>query len=348
MKGSPAHQHADMARRIICLTRFLVLGAAFPVVLSAISYLGYFTNYTRGLFSRDSFIEQYSSGVYKYRLLGKEVLLQIHDLILALNLPTYAPKAMIQMDRHAEAAFYSAYFYLNTAALCIMCALLFLLFEQRKAAESLWRDLSLMFITAIIALSEYVITPYDVMSYMFLALAAYVMICRPLDGIWRKLALAVVVTAATATRETAVLILCLHFSIYHGRVLSNPLRSGLNKSQLELGLLVICFALTYIGLRFAFGFNHGVSNTPSFEPGAGPLPVLGLLFLVSTVGIVALSSSSHREIMAFLLSATPYIVLMLLVAVAWEVRLWVPVVMLMLTIRLAAVNQPDLPDEQTA
>ena len=60
-------------------TSQLLFLVATTLIFSSIVYYGFVSNYTMSVFSKNSFSEQYSSGVYKYRIFSTELLLSVEE-----------------------------------------------------------------------------------------------------------------------------------------------------------------------------------------------------------------------------------------------------------------------------
>src|SRR6266540_2096359 len=154
--------------------RILLLGCVIPIIASSIVYQGFTTNYTTQVFSEQSFKNQYENGIYKYRVLGRVLLLKTYKLINSYELPTLTPfNSLKLLDRAGDIEFFSAYFYINTVFLCLTCMVLFfILGGHTKDTDFMNVDLPILFICFLIAITQYVIVPYDNISYFFLATAA--------------------------------------------------------------------------------------------------------------------------------------------------------------------------------
>jgi hypothetical protein len=208
--------------RISFLIRLLSLGFVLPLAMSTMVYVGFVTNYTQGVFSESGFAKQYGSGVYKYRVLGVRLLTEANNLFESMRVQGYAPKALKIMDQEASATFYTTYYAVNTVLLCAACTVLFFVYGNSGGGAEFAKDLTLMFQCAFMALTEFVVTPYDILSYLFLALAALLILRRRSFSAVNVMLLACVVGLAAATRESAVLILSFYFAVHWGKILERP------------------------------------------------------------------------------------------------------------------------------
>lgn len=317
--------------RLLNLTRFAVLGFLIPIVLSFVVYAGFNTNYTSQGLTLQGFNDQFFNGVYRYRVLGRGLLLETYELVKNLDFPVLESSV-------GDPQLYSAYFYLNTLFLCLTCATLFFVLGGNKRASFSKVDLPLLFMCSLMAIGQFVIVPYDTLSYFLLALSA-LMILRNKKSVWKIIILCALVIFATLTRESAVLIVSFYFSVNYSQILRKS--KGLNWTHEQVTLLVIgtCFALTYIILRFILGFSQSLFQNLTIVGNSNLLSALGLLFLIGMVFLLLASPSRSKTSVLFTISSLPYLVPMGLIAVTWEIRLWVPFLMLLLLLVLENENR---------
>lgn len=321
--------------------RIFLLGIVIPLLMSTVVYQGFSSNYTLYVFSEQGFKRQYDSGVYKYRVLGKVLLLKTYERIQYHDLPTIAPTSLKLMDQRGDRHFYSAYFYLNTIFLCLTCMVLFFVLGGHKTnTDFLTSDLPVLFLCALMALSQYVVVPYDMLTYFFLSTAVW-LILQNSRKIWSVLALCVVVVLATLTRETAALIMSFYFAWHYKSILTKPAGFKPNREQGILLLLTGCFIATYIGLRLILGSGEqAVFQSLTFPTMydvstlSGVLASAGIVFLASVTLLFFLSGPTKPELWVFILAASPYVIAMLLVATPWEIRLWVPILLLLTVMKV--------------
>ena len=197
----------------------------------------------------------------------------------------------------------------------------------------------------LITITEYVVTPYDVLSCLLLLMALLLALRDGPDWNVSFVLLAAVTILATATRETAALILSLYFAIHHRVILSWPRRARLNIAQLKLLLITLCFVGTYAALRWSFGFDHGAYQDLRLSANLAMLPLLGVATLAAFLVLLVMSAPGDPRLGWFTLAASPYLVAMLVVANTWEVRLWTPVVLVLLVLRAL---DPQTPLNETA
>lgn len=329
MKNSP---QLFSGTRLLNLIRFAVLGFLIPIVLSFVVYAGFNSNYTSQGLTLRGFMEQYFNGVYRYRIIGRGLLLETYELVKNLGLPVLETSV-------GDPQLYSAYFYLNTFFLCLTCATLFFVLGGHKRASFSTVELPLLFMCSLMSLGQFVVVPYDTLSYFLLAISAFVVL-RSKKTVYQIILLSVLVILATLTRESVVLILSLYFSVNFSLIWRIPKGLRLSHEQVTLLVIAACFTLTYLILRFYLGFSKSLFQNLTIVGNSNLLSVLGLLFLIGMGFLLLASPSRSKTSLLFTISSLPYLVPMGLIAVTWEIRLWVPFLMLLLLLVLKNENKP--------
>ena len=316
-------------KKLTRLIDFVFVTLLLPLLLSLVVYYGFFTNYTGGLFSETGFHRQYFDGIYKYRLLGRELLLGLHSLIADKTLfawifSRFEPRALYLFDSEGTTIFYGSYFLLNTFFLCLATMMLYVLFA-RHLDEKLKPHRNLLILTAVLlmTITQYVVVPYDTLSYFFLILAILLILQK---GWASYILLLVVVTLATLTRETAVFILAFYVAVYY-----MPLLAKNRLHWQKLAGLLIAFGTTYFLLRLLINGNNAIfQKILLFRNVTNPSAIGGiLLFAVISYALINHSHNFHNSLLFLFLSA-PYILMVIFVANPWEIRLWTPVWLVLL------------------
>jgi len=324
------------------LARLFSLGILIPALLGIFTYVGFFTNYTCCVFSQAGFEEQYlESSIYRFRVLGSHLLLWTYQQIKDWPLADFAPYALKVLDKNGDANFYYAYFLMNTFFLCLTCLALVLAFSRHAAKKDFSHiDLPVFCLALLMSFSQFVITPYDTLSYCFLALAILpIMKSTPtlLDDIF----LGIIIVLATLTRETVTLILSFYLAVHHREIFRKF--SSMNTWQIRLLLMTLLFLLTYWLLRWQLGMEnatfHRFRLLRNFSD--DPLPIVGSIFFPAVIALFFFDDAARKDLGIFLLASTPYWLAMLAVAYPWEIRLWVPVILLMVFLKLAQPNPPQ-------
>ncbi len=180
---------------------FLILAFVVPLLVILATHLWLRSAYTRNLFHLKGFLDQYSTSIYRYRLLGRDLLLAIYRFLIghradqAFDMPT---------DRQATLLFYGAYVLLNAIFLFFTNLLLLLLLWDRKKGISDLHLAHYFFLILTLALSTYAVTPYDQPAYFLMLLGLFAVRLRSSSLMYLLLAIAAV--AGGLNRETEFLV----------------------------------------------------------------------------------------------------------------------------------------------
>lgn len=310
-----------MVRKIL---HILVLTVAFPCLISFIVYFGFGSNYTKRVFHQSGFLTQYESGIYKYRILGRYLLLETHRFLTADNsfaqrlsgVCSPPPASAGVLDDNTDPVFYAAYFVQNTIFMVFSCIILYLILV--KDAATAFVSTTVMVASLLIGVSQYVVCPYDTLSYALLLLS-FLLITRPFRFSYTILVL--VLITGTLTRESAALTLSFFFAHHYTRLISKN-----SKELRQLAFLIAVFIATYGMLRVFLGFDraiwenvHLVYNLTLFRSWIGIIAMLIVSYLITAI------SPDKKKCLTFLAASSPYWLGMLVIADVWEIRLWVPV-----------------------
>jgi hypothetical protein len=307
--------------------RFLILALVLPSILSFFVYYGFASNYTmRNVYSEAGFHEQYDNGIYRYRVLGRAAVLGAYEAITKYHLPSMGPKALHLVDPEASDALYTACFAVNTVFMCLTSAALFFITDRLCSRREQWiGDLSLLLMLCLMALTQYVVVPYDLMSYFFLAISIFATMKNPQSAAWIALLCAAVVLC-TLTRETSLLILAFYFAVHRRQLIERHSGWRLSGIQIAFALMVASFLITSALLRAYYGTEHAfyqqfaISKLFQFPPN-----IIGTIFFLALLAVMLLSQPVRRDAYAFLLASSPYIAAVFLFASPWETRLFCPV-----------------------
>ena len=221
---------------------------------------------------------------------------------------------------------------MNTFFLCLACMTLFFILGGPTNTDFMLVELPVLFLTSLMTLTQYVIVPYDTLAYFFLSIAA-LLIIKTRQTFWNSVALCIVVVLATLTRETATLILAFYFAVHYRTILTKPKNFRINPKQSLFLIIITCFIGAYTALRFAFGFEQAIYQDFSLLRNANPLSLMSSIFLASLVLLVSITKVVKKEIFVFLIGSLPYILPLFLIADLWEIRLWTPIILLLVILK---------------
>lgn len=313
--------------------RLILLGIIIPALLGIFTYVGFFTNYTTAVFSQAGFEQQYlHSSIYRFRILGSHLLLWVYEYIKAWPLSDYAPYGLQSVDKNGDTNFYYAYFLVNTAFLMVTCSTLVVtLLRYAEKKDFLHIDLPVLFLALMMSFSQFVITPYDTLSYFLLALSLLpCMKAKP--TLLDDLLLGTTLILATLTRETAALTLSFYFTVHYRQILSKQL----TPEKMRLLCITLLFLLIYWLLRWQLGMEDATYRRfrllRNFTD--DPFPIIGALFFPTILALFFTDVDGKKYLKIFLCASLPYWLAMFCVAYPWEIRLWVPIFLVMTFIKL--------------
>ncbi len=313
--------------------RLLLLGFVIPTLLGIFTYVGFFTNYTTAVFSQAGFEQQYlHSSVYRFRILGSHILLWVYEHIKTWPLADFSPYGLKSVDKNGDANFYYAYFFTNTTFLITTCSTLVIaLLRHIPQKDFLHIDLPVLFLALMMSFAQFVITPYDTLSYFLLALSLLpCMKTKPtaLDDALLFTALIL----ATLTRETAALTLSFYFTVHYRHILSRQI----TPEKIRLLCLITVFMLTYWLLRWHLGMEDATHRSFRLLRNFSndPLPIIGAIFFPAVIALFFTDHNGKTPLKLFLFASLPYWLAMFCVAYPWEIRLWVPIFIVMCFIKL--------------
>ena len=170
------------------------LAGLLPATLHLVLTLGYDSSYSHQLYAREAFLYQYRHGVYRYRVLGRELVVAAGRALEHFNVALHTLATDIGHGR-PPADLFTALVVVNGAAFIALAALLY---ATTAARDSDWR-LPYVILVVLVALSGYVVTPYDNLGYVLTVAAVVVALeARP----WAPPVCLLLACAGTATRES--------------------------------------------------------------------------------------------------------------------------------------------------
>lgn len=170
---------------------------AFPLGIYIISVLRHTPANSPGIYYRPFFTLQYSNGIYRYRIIGRELIIGISNVINSLG---GGPRVtgLTAATHSVEASMFTAFVIVNGVALLGFSILLCLV----TARDQEWLPAYLILVT-MTAISNYVVTPYDFLSYGFIAAALLLALSgRSRSWIW----CVPIAILGTATRESFLVV----------------------------------------------------------------------------------------------------------------------------------------------
>jgi hypothetical protein len=300
------------------LSFFLTLATVIPLLVVISTHLWLRSAYTSQVFHLQGFLNQYSTGIYRYRILGPKLLLTIYRFLA--NHFRDQPFSM-PTDAQATLLFYGSYAVLN-AVLFFFSNLLLLLFlwDWKKGIS----DLHLacyFFLILVLTLSTYVVTPYDQLAY-FLMFVGFLSVRLRTSWI-SYLVLAFAAVAGGINRETEFLVTPALLTV----ALFTPFQESKRYFRASLFNLVL-FAACYVGVRVLWPGSATIVAGLTFG-GKWPLEsfvVVSALFYVG-VSLVIREYAALKPSIVLLILSSPYIATILIGGEIRELRLLVPLLL---------------------
>ena len=300
------------ARRFICAAWIL------PAGFSLIAFFGFFTNYTTGVFSRAGMAAQYERSVFRYRVLGRWLVETVSLRFEQMAIAWETPRALTLLDPAGSAATYAAYAFVHIVSTCVGCSML--LWAVRSRVRTVAAELFVVGVSLLLALSTFVVTPYDGLFFMWqMAALALTIVMAP----GAALAPLVFVTLmASLTRETAYFIPVFVFAVHYRRIVD-----GDRAARLLLLATSAVVVVAYVGLRAAMGWRGGsVYYAWQAATNLKWTSLTGTVMLVAALILFCGKGPNQTSRLWYVGLALPYILFVHVFAEPWEWRLWIPIV----------------------
>jgi hypothetical protein len=297
---------------------FLALATVIPLVVVFSMQVWQRSAYSGTVFHLQGFINVYGTSVYKYRVLGSRLLLEIYYFLTRhyTDHPFLMPG-----DSHATFLFYAAYCVINSIFFSLFNLLLLIFIWDKGKVLSDLRLAQYFFIVLVVALSSCAVTPYDQIAY-FLMLVAFLSV--KLKSSWRMyFVLGAAAIAGSLNRETEFLITpaLLTVGLFAGPAGSKRFyRAGLYH--------LFLFAIFYVGLRVFLSGKPEVTAAFIYggKWGLASLIVAVALFYIG-FKLAIREYLNRRPTIVLLILSAPYIITILLSGEIRELRLLVPLLL---------------------
>lgn len=290
--------------------------------MNSFIYFSFGNIYSSSVLNYTDFQNQFTSGIYQYRILSGHFLMFIYDFLSQFNIDYQIFKLKF-FDSDAEPQLYISFYILNTLFL-VLSALMMILIIETKEFFATETEKILITVVAIftMAISQFVIVPYDISSYFFLLIFFYFLLkFIGKNGISNLLILVVLMIISTLNRESSALSLSLMATILYSKF-------GLKReSILPLVVLGITFIAVYLGMRLMnenFTTNDGNLLTQNFTQ---PKNLLGILFWMTFFllsMILAKDKKAVKSILVFHFLSFPYLLMCFYTGILYEIRLYIP------------------------
>lgn len=300
-----------------------------PLLLFSMSYYGFESSYTR-LKTAERPPDYLFSSVYAYRVLPNYLSLYLTDIVgyIIENYLVFFRKFLHKNGT----AFYHGLFLMNSFFFILSSVVFNKLLSLKPV--SLLLNINLKRVIHLLAVFFIVITQYAPTNCDMMALFCY------LTGVFLTLKyfhtnktayfyiLIALIFLSTFVRETA----CLNIAFFAALFLDiDDLRKGNYTMVAKTIPLVISFLTAYLGLRMIVvqetTFVEGFYINRNFE---SPFNLAGLLFgsiVLYFVYLLGVSADNKTIFKKYLFFSLPYLAMITMVGLYWEVRLFLPLIL---------------------
>ncbi|MDP4129448.1 MAG: hypothetical protein Q8918_10650 [Bacteroidota bacterium] len=321
--------------KLTSITRYVFIGVLFPLLIQFIMYYRFTPNYQPGVFSEAGFRSFYGSSVFKYRIAGTRLQLWLYRRLKSdkTRIPVKEnkiyEKRLLALDEQADDLFYLTYYLINAFFSVLLALCLLFLFDRQHLFTLTEPDKSfaVVLVLLMVAVSQFVVTPYDTASYFFevFSFTVFLKYFRTNNHLY-LLATCLLIMSASFFRESSALILSLMAAVYF-------LVHGLTPQWVRKMIMpCLSFIIVYAGLRI-FAPRSAVQISESSKLVENftlrPSALMGILMamIIFYLMLNAASSKDNRRLVRiFLLFTLPYGVMVIFAGLLVEFRLWVPLV----------------------
>lgn len=299
-----------------------------PLLLFAMSYYGFESSYVR-LKTMEKAPDFMFTSVYAYRIIPNFLSLHVTEVVTFM-INSYLPFLKSFLLKQGT-LFYHSIFLINSFFFILSSVILHSLFKLNATGTLLQLNIRRMIhLLAIffIVIIQYVPTNCDSIA-IFFYLSGALLSLKYLHNrrITDFILLCAVVFVSTLARETS----CLNISFFAAVCIDfEKLKKKDFTFIKELIILVIAFLVPYAGLRIMIhqdvSFVEGIYFLDNFS---SPFNLSGLLFGILSLYFCYLLCNNEGKILIrkYLFFAIPYLVMIAMVGLFWEVRLFIPLIL---------------------
>jgi hypothetical protein len=283
-----------------------------------------------------AFRPHFAEGIFKYRVLGPDVVVWLHDAMPAgiRNQLATRPDTIALGVPQFDLDLYNTIFLVNFVAfvgtLVIGRSLL------RSCLPDNYHSLYWVLIGCMLA-STAASTPYDFLAYFFLVTTMAALEWR--HAVIAYPALIILTVLGSLTRETQALVIPYAISTL---IAASPSRPTVIVPRVLM--VAAAFCTTYVALRANLGWAHGIFEGTTFG-WQGVLSVFGLVVATAVLILVHLAAVGgapgpgvRRRLLVLHALALPYWAIVIFGGFYFEVRLFIPIAMVHAA---AIVNRSD-------
>lgn len=284
-------------------------------------YFSFTNTYSSILLNFDTFSKQYGNGIYQYRFLSTFLLEWVYNIIN--SLPFEIRMKTYLWDKTADPNMLFAFAVLNTFFTALTAATMILITELKCFIASESEKMLLVAVAVFgIAITQFIIVPYDCSSYFFLAVFVWLFLKYIENGKNSLLLpLILVIIISSLNRESSALSISFAAAVLLTKF-------GLRKETfIPIMWFTFAYIAVYVGLRLYYGSfstNDGSLLKLNFTLTRNLFGILfwGVFFTFSV--LLANEIQNFRMILLFHLFSLPYILMCFYTGIMYEIRLYIP------------------------
>jgi len=310
----------------------IILVILLSYLTSYITYFGFVSNYSINYFSKESYTRTFDRGIFRYRILSRYLLFAVYDILenndssAQVNKTAAHQRTVHYLDPSGNGKFYEAYFYLNTFFLMLtaVVAVLLLNIKTYFGERTVEKTLILFFIPVLINMTQFCIVSYDMIGYFLELLTLYVFLkFFNTHYVWSLLSICVLIIISTLNRESSLLTATLIITLIISSI------GFSDHAVVAMISMVISFFITYAALHYLIAPRPII---PSYLEGnyriyTNQLGVVFWLLFFYFSNAISNSRKNKKMITLYHLISLPYIVIVVMDGILWEVRLYVPLLL---------------------
>lgn len=304
----------------------------FPIFFHIITYYGFQSAYDY-YNTWENPTPWYYKGIYGYRILSREAVDFITAIYKKALLGHVPAKAYILKK---GTAYYHSLFTFNT----IMAVLISLTVDKIFRSKAFYTQITekmrlaiVFFLAVVLALSQFVVTHYDNSAILLFLITAYFSIKYYYAPSLKMLGLVCLFTLiSTLNRETACLSIAFMGALMYDKKVWS--KNGFIAWLKPVGAMALVFLGTYVVLRLIipqqeaqdYYFFESITLKYNFTMGNQIAGWTFGLLLIFFIFYYAFSAENKRLMKQFLFFSSPYILMIFLVGILWEIRLFMPLI----------------------
>lgn len=305
------------------------------ITVNSFVYFSFINSYSTGILSYKEFITQFHSGIYQYRILSGQFLIWMYDFLGKFPID-YSVFKLKFLKESSESRMYISLYILNTIFLGLTAVVMTkitqsIFFCGTKAEKILFPTIAIF----IIAITQFVIVPYDCSSYFFLILFLYFFLkYLSIEKKTIYILLAILMIISTLNRESSALSISMVATILYSKY------GGISKKMIfQTGIFASIFIFVYVGLRISSGkftTNDGNLFLENLTQAKNLLGMLFFLLMFALTWMIAENKEQKKLIVVFHIFALPYLLMCFYTGILYEIRLYIPI--FLTTVILSRLN----------